>query len=84
MHWSLDVSFREDESRVRDPQARENLALIRRIALSRLTHDDTKRGLRGKRLKAGWDEDYLTKLVFEAPKTSAKASAAKVSNIRKT
>ena len=84
LHWSLDVSFREDESRVRDPQARENLALIRRIALSRLTHDDTKRGLRGKRLKAGWDEDYLTKLVFEAPKTSAKASAAKVSNIRKT
>lgn len=33
LHWSLDVSFNEDDSRVRDPEARENLALIRRIAL---------------------------------------------------
>ncbi|NEX23933.1 hypothetical protein G3480_27425 [Thiorhodococcus mannitoliphagus] len=77
------MSFREDESRVRDPLARENLALIRRIALIRLTHDDLKRGLHGKRLKAGWDERYLNKLVFEAPKTSAKSSATKRSNIRK-
>ncbi len=84
LHWRLDVSFREDESRVRDPQARENLALIRRIALIRLTHDDTKSGLHGKRLRAGWDERYLNKLIFETPKTSPTASPAKISNIRKT
>jgi predicted transposase YbfD/YdcC len=84
LHWSLDVAFREDESRVCDPQARENLALMRCIALIRLTHDDTNSGLHGKRLKAGWDERYLTKLIFEAPKTPATASASKGSNIRKT
>ena len=55
LHWSLDVSFNEDASRVRDPQARQTLAVLRRIALTRLRHDATKLGLQSKRLKAGWD-----------------------------
>jgi predicted transposase YbfD/YdcC len=33
LHWSLDVAFREDESRLRDPRARENFAVLRHIAL---------------------------------------------------
>ncbi len=84
LHWSLDVAFNEDDSRVRDPDARENLALIRRIALTRLEHDDIKLGIQSKRLKAGWDERYLKKLLLEAPKITPQKTASKVSNIRKT
>lgn len=84
LHWSLDVSFSEDASRVRDPEARENLALIRRVALTRLQHDDSKLGIQSKRLKAGWDERYLATLLFEAPKISPQKTASKGSNIRKT
>ena len=75
LHWNLAISFREDECRVRDPVARENLAVLRHLALSRLKNDDTKLGLQNKRLKAGWDERYLTKLLFESPKRKAEASA---------
>ena len=54
LHWSLDVAFREDESRLRDPQARENFAVLRHIALSRLKNDKReKMGIKKKRLKAG-------------------------------
>jgi predicted transposase YbfD/YdcC len=84
LHWSLDVSFREDASRVRDPEARENLALIRRVALTRLQHDDSTLGIQSKRLKAGWDERYLATLLFEVPKISPQKTASKGSNIRKT
>lgn len=44
LHWNLDISFREDECRVRQPVARENLAVLRHLALSRLKNDDTKVG----------------------------------------
>ncbi|MFE8034612.1 transposase [Thiohalocapsa marina] len=66
-HWSLDVAFRDDDSRVREPSAQENLAVLRHLALSRLKNDDTKLGLQNKRLKAGWDEQYLAKLLFTPP-----------------
>jgi predicted transposase YbfD/YdcC len=84
LHWSLDVSFNEDDSRVRAPEARENLALMRRIALTRLQHDDTQLGIQSKRLKAGWDERYLATLLFKAPKIAPQKIASKNSNIRKT
>lgn len=68
LHWSLDVSFREDESRIRDRSAAENFAVLRHIALCRLKHEKTvKLGIQTKRLKAGWDESYLEKLLFEQP-----------------
>lgn len=84
VHWSLDVTFREDDSRVRDPQARENLALIRRLALTRLRQDDAKLSLHGKRLRAGWNEPYLAKLLFESPLSTTPPSTPKTSNIRKS
>jgi len=66
LHWSLDVAFREDESRLRDPQARENFAVLRHMALSRLKNDKReKMGIKNKRLKAGWDEKYLSHLLFQ-------------------
>ncbi|WP_295396637.1 ISAs1 family transposase [uncultured Thiodictyon sp.] len=84
LHWSLDVAFREDECRVRETIARENLAVLRHIALTRLKNDGTKLGIQNKRLKAGWDERYLTKLLFEPPEPKTKTSASGTSNIRKT
>ena len=81
LHWNLDISFREDECRVRDPVARENLAVLRHLALSRLKNDDTKLGLQNKRLKAACNEDYLTKLLFESPKRTDDAGASVSANI---
>lgn len=81
LHWNLDVSFREDECRVRDPVARENLAVLRHIALSRLKNDDTKLGIQNKRLRAGWDEDYLAKLLFESPKNKGDSEISASANI---
>ncbi len=64
MHWSLDVSFNEDQSRVRTGYAAENLAVVRHIALNVLKQDKTlKCGIRAKRKRAGWDNGYLEKLL---------------------
>ncbi|WP_207281000.1 ISAs1 family transposase [Thiocystis violacea] len=81
LHWNLDISFREDECRVRDPVARENLAVLRHLALSRLKNDDTKLGIQNKRLQTGWDESYLTKLLFESPNSKGKTDASAFANI---
>jgi len=64
LHWVLDIAFREDESRVRQGAADQNFALLRRLALNLLRQDTTaKMGVKAKRLKAGWDEAYLLKLL---------------------
>lgn len=64
-HWVLDVAFREDESRVRKDHGPENLALLRHIALNLVGQEMTaKVGVKNKRLKAGWDNNYLAKLLF--------------------
>lgn len=67
LHWVLDIGFREDESRVRVGHAQANLAVLRHIALNLLKQERTlKRGLKTKRLKAGWDNDYLLKVLFHS------------------
>lgn len=64
LHYALDVSFNEDQCRVRRGHAAENLSRIRRIALNLLRRETTrKRGIKGKRLNAAWDHDYLLKLL---------------------
>jgi predicted transposase YbfD/YdcC len=64
LHWSLDMSFREDERRVRKGYGAENFSRLCRLALNLLKSDKTvKIGLHGKRLKAGWDEHYLLRLL---------------------
>ena len=62
--WVLDIAFREDESRVRKGHEAENLATMRHMALNLLRREtSSKVGVRAKRLKAGWDQDYLLKVL---------------------
>jgi len=64
LHYVLDIAFREDSSRARAGHAGSNLALVRKIALNLLTQEKTsRRSVAGKRLKAGWSEKYLLKVV---------------------
>ena len=63
LHWQLDFTFREDESR-KVKNAARNFSTITEIALSILKKDKTVKGsLNLKRMKAGWDENYLSKLL---------------------
>ena len=64
LHWTLDVSFREDECRLRKHNAPENLAVLRHIGLNLIKADKaTKLGVKNRRLKAGWDDSYLLHLI---------------------
>jgi predicted transposase YbfD/YdcC len=64
VHWVLDVAFREDESRVRQGHADENLAVLRHIALNLLRQERFARiGIKAKRLKAAWSTHSLCKVL---------------------
>jgi predicted transposase YbfD/YdcC len=64
LHWTLDVTFAEDASRVRKDHGPFNLAMLRRLAVSILQRDrSVKDNLRGKRLRAGWDDEVLLKIL---------------------
>ena len=64
LHWTLDVIFAEDRSRIRSGSGPEIASLFRKLALLVLQQDTTSRGsLRGKRLQAGWNEDFLERLL---------------------
>lgn len=64
LHWCLDVTFREDECRSRAGDSAENFSLLRKIALMLLRKEKTfKGGLQTKRLQAGWDNNYLLKVL---------------------
>lgn len=64
LHWVLDVGFREDACRTRTGHAPENLATLRHIAVNLLKQERSCRlGIKSKRLKAGWDESYMLKVL---------------------
>ena len=64
LHWSLNVVFHEDDSRIRNNHSPENMTLIRKIALNLLTKDSSKDSKKRKRLKAGWDNDFLIQVLL--------------------
>jgi len=64
LHWVLDVAFREDDCRVRAGNAAENFAVLRHGALNLLKHvKGTKVGIKIRRLRAGWDNDFLMQVL---------------------
>lgn len=63
LHWSLDVAFNEDANRKRARNAAFNFSIVNRVALSLLKKDQTKIGLKAKRLLAGWNNDYLLNVI---------------------
>jgi predicted transposase YbfD/YdcC len=80
LHWSLDVAFREDHSRVRMDFAPENAAMLRQVSLNllkrgdRIRYDDGKvkktPGIKARRKMAGWDHDWLLHLLgFHTPRS---------------
>ncbi len=64
LHWTLDIAFREDESRIRKDYAPENFAVLRHISLNLLKNEKTFKGsIKTKRLMAGWENSYLEKVI---------------------
>lgn len=58
-HWTLDMTFREDESRIRDARLRENFAWLNRFALSLLRQHPSKNTIAGKRRDCAWSDEFL-------------------------
>jgi predicted transposase YbfD/YdcC len=65
-HWSLDMTYREDESRIREPHLRENFAWLNRFTLSLLKQHPGKDSIVMKRRACGWSEEYLAEVLAAA------------------
>ena len=64
LHWVLDVAFREDDCRVRAGNAAENFAVLRHFTLNLLKNIKSKVGIKTRRLRAGWDNEFLLQVLF--------------------
>ena len=70
LHWTLDMSFREDDSRMREGYSAENFAMMRRMALSIMKRDiHSKRSLKGRRRTCSYHDPYLEALLFNSDQT---------------
>ena len=65
-HWSLDMTYREDESRIREPHLRENFAWLNRFTLSLLKQHPGKDSTAMKRRACGWSEKFLAEVITGA------------------
>ena len=63
MHWVLDVVFAEDASRIRNGDGTENFGFLRKFVISLLKRDTSQGSLKGKRKRAGWNTDFLEKVL---------------------
>lgn len=67
LHWVLDVAMNQDKTRIRTGHAPENLAILHHVALNLLKQERTaKLGIKNKRLAAGWEHDYLLRVIMGA------------------
>jgi DDE family transposase len=65
LHWVLAVVFQKDQSRLRRDHAAQTFAVLRHLAVSLLRREQTyPNGIKVKRLKAAWEEQYLTRVLF--------------------
>jgi predicted transposase YbfD/YdcC len=64
LHWTLDVTFREDQSRLRKGHGAENFAVLRHITLNLLRQEPSKKSLPRQRLACALDPEYLLKVVL--------------------
>jgi hypothetical protein len=62
----LDVTFRDDDSRIRKGYGAKNTTTLRRFAISLLKRESTKQSIAAKRLMAAWDDDYLFRVLLAA------------------
>lgn len=67
LHWCLDVTFREDQSRLRDRHAADNVAWLRRFAISLLKQQTDKESIAMRRRMAGWNTNYLAQVLGLQP-----------------
>jgi predicted transposase YbfD/YdcC len=64
LHWVRDIAFQEDASRMRKDHSQQNFVVLRHRALNLLKQERTaKCGIKARRLKAGWSDDYLSKVL---------------------
>ncbi len=63
LHWCLDVTFREDESRLRNRHAADNVSWLKRFAISLLKQVADKESIAMRRRMAGWNTDYLSQVL---------------------
>ena len=63
LHWTLDMTFREDESRIRRGNGSHNFGVIRHMALNLLKSENTKRSIKGKRLRSALDDKFRAKVL---------------------
>ncbi len=63
LHWVLDVTMNEDQSRNRKDHGPENIAMLRRLALNLAKLEGSKGSMKGKLKRAGWDDAFLTSLL---------------------
>jgi predicted transposase YbfD/YdcC len=64
LHWCLDVTFREDDSRVRERNLTNNMAWLKRVAISLLKQVPDKDSVAMRRRTCGWSDDYLAQVLF--------------------
>jgi len=65
-HWSLDVTYREDESRIREKRQRENFAWLNRLTLSLLKQHPSGKSLAMKRRSWGWSDHFVREVLTSA------------------
>lgn len=68
LHWVMDVTFREDESRIQKDHGGENVSWLRRLAVSLIKHNTTRKAsIRQKRLRAGYDFEFMLEILNSIP-----------------